>query len=296
VGEECVVSAALRFAVENIGRTCIDITSIDAKVGNESPRDLALNMSNNAMFCPNDVLVFVETRLLDLCQHRGLFLPVVLRINGDFDASGSLSFLTTIPTAAPFSFSKLPSMIPAKAPSNPPIESSLIPVRNTFSSNPSVLVPGTNKPSDQNKICFVRPTAVWLLFEPRICKDGNGWSFKKEGRKIKSKSKKHVTRSKGSTKIKTGCIDICPVASSSRLLITSKVGSTLIYDGIVTEGQKIKITDPSAQGLGKVHVHTFNLDGKKSQSFTFDLSCHKPTRVGYVYASLTFVGFSVATH
>lgn len=275
-GEECVVSATLRYSVENTGRTCFDITSLYAKVGNENPRVITLDRINNTNFCPNDVMVFVERRPLDICQYRGLLLPVELKINDDVDASGRLTLLTASPTQAPLSLTKEPSM---KTPFSPPMVTSKKP-----SLIPSaVLIPETNVPSTLDKICSTSPTTVWFLFEPRLCKDSNGWKFQKEGKKLKSRSNKYVSRSKGSLHVKTGCSDKTPVASLSRLLITTYVGSRILYDEIVKEGEEVKISELS--GLAKIQVTIFHMHRRrKSQTFTLDYN--KATKVGDIFASL----------
>ena len=87
--EECVVSATLRYAVENTGQVCIDVTSLSSKVESNALLDIALS-NINRNFCPNDVLVFPETRLLDLCKNRGLLLPVELKMNNELEAFGDI--------------------------------------------------------------------------------------------------------------------------------------------------------------------------------------------------------------
>jgi len=261
--EECVVSTTLRYAVENIGQACVDITSLSSKVGSDALRDIALG-NINRMFCPNDVLVFPETRPLDLCNSRGQLLPVELKMNNEIEASGKMSFHQASPR------SKTPSLSPFKAPS-------MVPDTSTPSKTPVSV--------DPIKVCSVRPSAVWLLFNPGNC-------FQRKARTLKARSQKYRSRSKKGDYFEPGCHDFCPVESSSRIVVTSHVASTLVFDDVLTAGQEFELFDQD--GLGRVNFEIFNLDGRKSQSLLVDLSCSKPTRLGHVFASLVFVDFDGA--
>ena len=273
------VMVTLQYAIENIGGTCIDIESASSSIMVDSEQVLDLSLAGiNTQFCGEDDLIFFEQRSLDVCSFAGKLIDIFVRLNSGTNSAvnldACLSFVT-VPTLSSTQPVGAPTMYPTSYPT-------LIPTLPTLIE------------------CHDPPRGVWFQFKSRYCHESNTSQFDELGRKGLRRNTKSSSKGGLSTKVKSSCIDYCPVTNPSRVVIASHTGSILFFDKVVLQSEKFAITYENLSfnsHFGIVNVHIYNTAApfvsKNSQSFTIDLSCSKVLYIGETFGSLELVGFEI---
>jgi len=244
--------------VGNIGNTCLDIRSALITF-QEQTYELLID-DIDKFFCPKDVVIFVEERTLDLCSLAGdsvfMNLTLISETNDEFSMHSSLTFPT------------FPPMEPVQNPSTLPVYPSPAPYIG----------------------CAATAQRVWLVFESRPCEDSTNTQF--ERRFLKGSNPK--SKGGSSTKFKSDCVDYCRVSPPSKIVITSLGGSTLLYDGIVSTGDKFSIASGESE-FEIIHVHIYNIESNRNaQSFLIDLSCDLSCSKGVATVGETFGSLKIS--
>lgn len=278
---ECNVIATFRYAVENIGLACIEIDAARITMGSDGDRDLSL-AGVDVYFCPNDVVVFVEKRSIDLCSNAGQTLQIELKLE---DGSNTVTADAVLPFNS--ATTHRPSPMPkTNSPTVAPTKSPIKPATKAPVSSP-VLSPSSQPEKQVSIECTASPNKVWFLFKIKRCEESDNSQFARKRREIKVQKP-----SKGglSTKFKSNCVDYCPVLPAAKLVVTSQSGSHMFFNDRVYEDEVVEII-PGTATVGTVKVDIYTLGGRISQSFTVDLSCAKGLWIGDNFGSLELVGF-----
>jgi hypothetical protein len=305
--DECIVTATFRYVVENIGIACFDIETVQLQFGSEDNQQLSLgDKSIFTNFCPEDMHEFENTQTLDLCKYEGENAQIEISINNEVQATGTLSigqFVLPFPSL----LTPMPSMQLSEHPTrnpdtwNPPTQPQKIlsPSKLPAESNMPVQAPTPEVPYEAPAVltpntgaCDLLPNSASFIFKPRPCRNSNDYQSKskREKKGLKKRSEKHAGKGRLSSKVKSDCIDYSTVETTSRLVISSDFGSTVLFDGIVTHDEKLAIDNFSHAKNVQVRIYALNDDNENlSQSFVLDLSCEMNIKYGESFGSLVFV-------
>jgi len=307
---QCIVNATLRFVVENNGLTCFSVDMVKLQFGSEDIQEVSLG--DDAIlttFCPRDIYESENTQTVDLCKYEGRNTQIQISINDDIKTTGTLSInplifpFASIPTPIPTirisehptkysnmwsSPTQAPKILPpSRQPAPSPKSNMLVQVGKTEAPYNS---PTFFAPAPDMVTCDLLPNVMSFIFKPRSCKDStsNQLKSKREKRALKKSSEKYAGKGSLSNKLKSDCTDYAAVETPSRLVMFDDMRSTVLYDGIITDDEKLAVDHLS--DMERVQVFIYNND-ELSQSLILKLSCEMKIKYGESFGSLVFAGY-----